>query len=100
MIEYKELVRLLTKDEKILERYSEVDSSVGADYLLNDMQQDAHTTLETLRMLGERESKAYEKTFDFVSSLEYYYYSNPITENKLINDLEEAIRLYKLGRIL
>lgn len=100
MIEYEELVYLLTKDEELLERYSEVDNSVAADYLLNGIEQNAHTTLETLRMLGQRESEAYEKTFEFVSAIEFCSYSNTISNNKLIKDLEEAIRLYKLGRIL
>lgn len=100
MIEYKELVHILTKDEELLERYSELDSSIAADYLLNDIEQYAHTTLEILRMLGQRESEAYEKTFEFVSAIEFCSYSNTISNNKLIKDLEETIRLYKLGRIL
>lgn len=100
MIEYVYLVHLLTKDDDLLERYSEADTSIAADYLLNNVEQDAQTTLEILRMLGEKESEAYEKTFEFLSGVKYYYYSNPISNNKLINDVEEAIRLYKLRRIL
>lgn len=101
MIEYKELIRLLTKNEELLERYSELDSSVAADYLINDMQQYSHTTLEVLRALGQRESEAYEKTFEFLSGIEYFYYSQPFLQRTdLIRDVEEAIRLYKLGRLI
>lgn len=100
MIEYKELVHILTKDEELLERYSEVDNSVAADYLISEVEQYAHTTLEILRMLGQRESEAYEKTFEFVSAIEFCSYSNTISNNKLMKDVEEAIRLYKLGRII
>lgn len=100
MIEYKELIRLLTKNEELLEKYSELDSSLAADYLINDIEQYAHTTLEVLRILGQRESEAYEKTFEFLSGLEYFYYSNPIANSTFMKDVAEAIRLYKLGRIL
>lgn len=100
MIEYEELVHILTKDEELLERYSELNNSIAADYLLNDIQHDAHTTLEILRMLGQRESEAYVKTFEFLSGIEFCSYSNTISNNTLRKEVEEAIRLYKLGRIL
>lgn len=101
MIEYREVVHLLTKDDEMLDRYSEIDSERGADFLLNDIQQNAYIALDFLNMVGEKQSEGYTKIFELVSAVEFFFYvdSDP-QNNKLIKDVAEAIRLYKLRRLI